>query len=429
MNVIGRGQPGGALGTADAGEIITKAAQSISPDGKKVLVLIPDHTRTCPLPMIVRELRAAVAPRARSLDFLIALGTHQPLNEHRIDKLLGIEPGRRGKVLGDSRVFNHRWDDRSALTAVGTLSARQVEQITGGKFALDVTVTINKLVLDYDIVLVACPVFPHEVVGFSGGAKYFFPGICGEEMVNFFHWLAAVITNPRIIGVKDNPVRAALEAAADMLKVEKFGLCMVVAGHDLAGLYFGPLRAAWSEAADLSSRVHITYLDRTFSSVLSGAPEMYDDLWVGGKCMYKLEPVVADGGELIIYGPHIREISHTHGKIIRQIGYHVRDYYLSQWDKFKKYHWAVIAHTTRLRGIGTYENGVEKPRIKVTLATGIDEATCRKINLGYRDPVSIDTSYWQNHEDDGRLYVPRAGEALYRLKDPPAWQKPYTICN
>jgi nickel-dependent lactate racemase len=224
--------------------------------------------------------------------------------------------------------------------------------------------------------------------------------------------------------VKDNPVRATLEAAADMVKVQKLGLCMVVTDQELAGLYFGPLREAWSDAADLSAKVRVTYLDRTFTSILSRAPEMYGDLWVGGKCMYKLEPVVADGGELIIYAPHISEVSYTHGRIIRQIGYHMRDYYLAQWEKFKEYPWLVLAHTTRLRGIGTYENGVEKPRIQVTLATGIDEATCRKINLGYRAPASIDISYWQDHEAEGRLYVPKAGETLYRLKNPPAWQKP-----
>ena len=62
---------------------------------------------------------------------------------------------------------------------------------------------------------------------------------------------------------------------------------------------------------------------------------MYDELWIAGKCMYKLEPVVADGGELIIYAPHVDEISVTHGKHIEEIGYHCRDYFLKQWDQFK----------------------------------------------------------------------------------------------
>ena len=150
---------------------------------------------------------------------------------------------------------------------------------------------------------------------------------------------------------------------------------------------------------------------------------MYDDLWVGAKCMYKMEPVVADGGELIIYAPHIAEISASHGKVIEEVGYHTRDYFLAQWDAFKHYPWGVLAHSTHVRGIGTYENGVERCRIQVTLATGIPEKICRKVNLGYRDPASIDIADWQGKEAQGRLYVPKAGEMLYKLKHPPAWQR------
>ena len=150
---------------------------------------------------------------------------------------------------------------------------------------------------------------------------------------------------------------------------------------------------------------------------------MYDELWVGGKCMYKLESVVADGGELIIFAPHLKEVSVTHGRILKQIGYHTRDYFLAQWEQFKDYPWGILAHATHVKGIGTYENGVERPRIQVILATGIPEETCRQINLGYRDLDSIDVSQWEGREDEGRLYVPRAGEMLYKLKDPPAWQK------
>ena len=150
---------------------------------------------------------------------------------------------------------------------------------------------------------------------------------------------------------------------------------------------------------------------------------MYDDLWTGAKCMYKMESVVADGGELIIYAPHITEISYTHGKIIRQIGYHTRDYFLWQWERFKDYPWGVLAHSTHVRGIGSMEGETEIPRIQVTLATGIDEPTCRQINLGYRDPDSIDVSWWADHQSDSRLYVPKAGEMLYKLTNPPEWQR------
>ena len=396
----------------------------MSVGGKRVLVLLPDHTRSCPLPMITRQLHAALAPKAAKLDFLIALGTHPPLSEEQIDRLLGVPAAaQREKTFPGSGFFNHRWNDPAALKTIGTLAAARIRQITGGKFAMDVPVTINKLVFDYDVVLVVGPVFPHEVVGFSGGSKYFFPGICGAELLNFFHWLGAVITNPKIIGTKRTPVRSTLEAAADMLHFEKHALCMVVTEHELAGLFFGPSGRAGRPRRTCPTSCTSPTWTGPFDSVLSRAPKMYDDLWTGGKCMYKMEPVVADGGELIIYAPHITEISFTHGRVIEQIGYHTRDYFLAQWDTLKHFPWGVLAHSTHVRGIGTYENGVEKCRIRVTLATGIPEEICRRINLGYRDPASIDISHWQGHEADGRLYVPQAGERLYKLKNPPAWQR------
>ena len=427
MTVVGSGQSDTCLSDPQIAEIIEAAAGRIDPAGKRILVIIPDHTRSCPLGAIVRSLREAIGPRAKKLDFLIALGTHPPLNDLQIDSLLDIELGRRSEVLGDSEVFNHDWKDPGALTTIGTLKAEQIREITGGAsagFELDIDVTINKRIFDYDLLMVAGPVFPHEVVGFSGGAKYFFPGICGAELLNFFHWLGALITIPRMIGCKRTPVRATLEAAVDMISAPTCLLAMVVKGRELAGLYFGDLREAWSAAVDLSSEVHITYVDRPYDSVLSQAPTMYDELWVGAKCMYKMEPVVADGGELIVYAPHITEIAEAHGRVIRQVGYHTLEYFLKQWDRFKDYPWGVLAHSTHVRGIGSYDDGVEKPRINVTLATGIPEDICREINLGYRDPAGIDISHWADGEDAGRLYVPKAGEMLYRLKNPPDWAKP-----
>ena len=426
MSVIGEGQAGVVLADDAVRRIVAAAAEGIDPAGKRVLVVIPDHTRTCPLPQIARELHAAVAPRAKKLDFLIALGTHPPLDEEAIDRLLGCPPGRRGDLLPGSEVFNHEWDNPSALATIGRLSRERVAELTPPethRFARDIDVTINRRVLDYDAVLICGPVFPHEVVGFSGGAKYFFPGICGPELLNFFHWLGALITCPKIIGTKHTPVRRVLNEALGMVAVEHFALCMVVGGGKLVGLHFGGVREAWSAAADLSDQVHVTYVDEPFSSVLSQAPPMYDELWVGAKCMYKMEPVVADGGELIIYAPHLSEISVTHGKVIREIGYHCLPYFLDQWERFKDYPWGVLAHSTHVRGIGTCEGGVERPRIRVTLASRVGEDLCREVSLGYRDPASIDISEWEGHEADGRLYVPKAGEMLHKLADPPAWQR------
>jgi nickel-dependent lactate racemase len=162
--------------------------------------------------------------------------------------------------------------------------------------------------------------------------------------------------------------------------------------------------------------VHIHWVEKPYKQVLSVLPRMYDEIWVGAKGMYKMEPVIDDGGEVIIYAPHIKKFSATHGATIKEVGYHVRDYFVKQWERFKEYPWGVLAHSTHLRGVGTFENGVEVPRIQVTLATGIPEDECLAVNLGYRDPAKIVIKDWEGNEEDGLLLVPRAGEYLYRLR-------------
>jgi nickel-dependent lactate racemase len=159
-------------------------------------------------------------------------------------------------------------------------------------------------------------------------------------------------------------------------------------------------------------------VDRPFRRVLSIMPEMYDDLWTAAKGMYKLEPVVADGGDVVIFAPHITEVSYTHGAIIDEIGYHCRDYFLAQWERFKRYPGGVLAHSTHVKGAGRYDaaTGIETPRIAVTLATGIPESRCRRINLGYLDPASVRPDEWDKREGEEMLVVRRAGEMLYRLR-------------
>jgi nickel-dependent lactate racemase len=195
---------------------------------------------------------------------------------------------------------------------------------------------------------------------------------------------------------------------------------MVLQGSNLHGCYFGEYREAFEAAADLSAQLNIIQVERPFRSVLSQPSEMYDDLWTAAKAMYKTEPAVADGGEVIIYAPHITEISYTHGKLIDQIGYHVRDYFLKQWERFKDQPGGILAHSTHVKGMGSYdaETGVESPRIQVTLATGIPEERCRLVNLGYADYRTLDPAAWDGRESEGLLRVPHAGEMLYRLKNP-----------
>ncbi len=413
---------GGSVSDAQVAEVVSQACPAKDYRGKKVLLIVPDGTRTAPVGLLFKTLHREIGSVTKSFDILVALGTHQPMSDAAICQRLEISETERRSAYGQVRFFNHAWDNPEALTKVGAIPAEEISQLTDGLFAMEVPVEINRLVYDYDQVIIVGPVFPHEVVGFSGGNKYLFPGVGGPEILNFFHWLGAVVTNPMIIGNKWTPVRKVVDRAGALVKANKLCFCMVVdPAKKLAGLTVGSPEAAWDEASELSRRIHITYKDRPFHTILSCAPEMYDEIWTAGKCMYKLEPVLADDGELIIYAPHITEISVTHGAIIERIGYHCRDYFLKQWDKFKHEPWGVLAHSTHVRGIGKYENGVEKCRAQVTLATQIPEEKCRKINLGYRDLKKINIEDYANREDEGVLLVRKAGEMLYHLKNPPKW--------
>lgn len=414
---------GATLGEAEVQEVVEAACPPKWAAGRRLLLIVPDLTRTAPVGLLFKRLFSRVGAEAAAFDVIFALGTHPPMSEEAMLRRLEITAEEKRSRYAKVGLFNHAWDDPAALVEVGVIAAGEIEELTGGLFSMEVPVRVNRLALAYDELVLVGPVFPHEVVGFSGGNKYLFPGISGPEVLNFFHWLGAVVTNARIIGNKWTPVRRVVDRAASLVPVPKRAFCLVVEGPAFCGLFAGAPEAAWERASDLSARLHITVKPRPFHTILSCAPRMYDELWVGGKCMYKLEPVLADGGELIIYAPHIEEVSVTHGRLIEEVGYHCRDYFLKQWDRFKDYPWGVLAHSTHVYGQGEFEDGLERPRARVTLATGIPESVCRKINLGYRDPKSIQPEAFADREEAGILLVPKAGERLFQLQNPPEWAR------
>jgi nickel-dependent lactate racemase len=415
--ITGRGATTTILLDDDVAGLLMESLTPLDLDGKRVLVIIPDGTRTAPIPLIYRLLQEQLGLRVARLDFLIALGTHKPMDEAAIDRLVGMPAAERAMRYPNSAIVNHRWELAESFVTIGTIPEAETAALTGGLLAADVPVALNRLIFDYQQLIVCGPVFPHEVAGFSGGAKYFFPGIAGAAIINFTHWLGALVTSMDTIGVKDTPVRRVIHRAASCIDRPVLLLAMVLKGRDLHGLYAGPLAETWSAAADLSAQLNIAYKPRPFHSVLSMASPIYEDLWTAAKAMYKTEPVVADGGEVIIYAPHITEVSYTHGALIDQIGYHVRDYFTKQWERFAGVPGGILAHSTHVKGHGSYDGatGVEHPRIAVTLATGIPEERCRRINLGYRDYRTLDAAQWRGREDEGLLLVERAGEVLYRL--------------
>jgi lactate racemase len=406
----------GAVSLAQAAQVVQKYFADANYTGKRVLLIVPDNTRSGPIGEIFQMIFEGLEGKAARVGVLFALGTHQPMTEQQMCKRLALTPEQRKGRYAGVKFINHEWDKPETFRSIGIIPADKIGEISDGLFREAVDVAVNKIIFDYDELLILGPVFPHEVVGFSGGHKYLFPGIAGAEIINFFHWLGAVVTNPWINGNVDTPTRKIVEAAAAMISIPRKLFAVVAVDSQLKGLFIGEVAEAWRQAAELSRQVHIVYTDRTYHTVLGIAPEMYDDIWTAGKVMYKLEPILADGATLIIYAPHITEVSYTHGKILDQIGYHTRDYFLKQWDRFKNFPHGVIAHSTHVKGIGTYTDGVEKPRVRVVLATRIPRSRCAKINLGYLDPDSIRVEDYRNRQGEGVLVVDHAGEMLHRLR-------------
>ncbi len=435
------GGPEGVLAPDTVRNFVRKQFDAVGIEGRSVCVLVPDATRTCPLPLLMSAVHAALHGRVSRLTVVVALGTHAGLDERALSRLLGHPVGELANHYPGVVVRNHEWWDTATFAPVGTIPAERIAELSDGMVRQSVDVRINRAVIDHDVTLIVGPVFPHEVVGFSGGNKYLFPGIGGREVIDLSHWLGALITSARIIGVQGvTPVRALIDEAASLVPGERLALCVVTRsgsqvlggdwsmrgrqldprtahegdGAELHAATFGEPRAAWAAAAEISALTHVRYLDAPVGRVLSLIPDRYGDMWTGAKGFYKVEPVVADGGQVVLYAPHIRTISTTHSDIAT-IGYHCRDYFVKQWDRFKDFPWAELAHSTHLRGAGTYdERNGERDRVTVTLATGIPEQQVRAVNLDYLDPASVDPAAWA--EDPDTMVVPDAGEDLYRLR-------------
>jgi len=414
----------GFIGTFDSdlskkeiSEFIAKALETIDFSGKKITLVIPDGTRSCPLPLILSIFYDAISPTAKSLSALIALGTHAPMSLEAIDKFLAGENQSSIQKYPKMKVFNHEWWDPSTFAHLGVITAEEISEISLGEITSEVPISINRLITESDLVIIIGPVFPHEVVGFSGGAKYLFPGVSGQEMIDSSHWLGAIISSAEIIGTLGvTPVREMINLAASKIEVPLLALCLVVetGSSTISSLSFGAPHTAWEYASAVSAKKHIRFLDKPMKRVVSIIPLRYQDIWTAAKGMYKVEPIIQDGGEVILFAPHIDEFSITH-KELEDIGYHCREYFSSQMEKFEGVSKTLMAHSSHLRGAGSFSPAKgEQCRITVTLSTGISKNRTESMNLKYLDPSVFFLSDYEN--DSETLINENAGEILYRLK-------------
>lgn len=393
-------------------EIIHAALDVVQP-GERVLAIIPDKTRDDNTHVLFPIATEFLTKRGvASFDALVAQGTHPPMSETQ----------KRTKIGADNfagQVFDHRWDDPNELITLGELSAETVKELTNGLIENAVPVSINKLLAPgiYDTVLVFGATVPHEVAGFAGGAKYFFPGVAGPELTHTTHWLGALAGIENIIGQVDTPTRRLIEAATDLIDARIISLNTVVSrtsDDELVtyALFTGDIREAFRRAAEVSRQVHIRYTGRKYKRVVALLDPHYDELWVGGKASYKLGAIIEEGGELIVYAPHLTRLSETHGALIEKYGYapleSVRD--MLGVSRELRENLCIAAHLAHVAYAGRLdERGKVVPRYKITMATGLDEETCRRVNLGYLDHRTFEMA-----PDDDTLIVKDAGRDLYQ---------------
>src|SRR5262245_44142080 len=398
-------------------QIVRDALAGVRP-GTRVLAVIPDKTRDDNTDLLFPMISQALAARgAGRLDALVAQGTHPPMTD--AEKRVKI-----GADLADlplfGEVFDHHWDRPSELTTLGTLTGDEVSRLTGGLMRQEVPIQLNVLLAPgvYDLILVIGAVVPHEVAGFAGGAKYFFPGVAGPELTHLTHWLGALATIEKVIGRVETPTRHVIEAAADRVTTPVIGFTSVStrtdAGLGTHALFTGNLRETVRQAAAVSAQVHVRYTGRRYRRVIALLDEHYDEMWVGGKASYKLGAIVEDGGELVIYAPHLTGISTTHGRLIEKYGYapleEVREM-VDGSDELRA-NLCVAAHLAHVSYAGRLgADGRIEPRYRITLASSIPEQTCRQVRLGYAPFASIDVD--AARRDPDTLVVEHAGRDLY----------------
>ena len=422
VDLVGFGSPDADLSAEELRRIVEDAIVRIGP-GARVLAIVPDKTRDDNTDILFPFATEFLKSKAvEKLDVLIAQGTHISMTAAEKQAKIGFGDGEKISDLG--RVYDHNWSSRDALVQIGELGVEQVKAITNGLYEKPIALTINKLLApgNYDHVLIFGATVPHEVAGFAGAAKYFFPGVAGPELTHATHWLGALAGIENTIGRIETPTRHLIEAAAVFVDAQVIAFTTVVTRDDddrlrTHGLFAGDFRASLRAGAEISKAVHIKYTGRKYRRVVALLDEHYDELWVGGKASYKLGGVIEDGGELIIYAPQMRCISETHGEIIERYGYAAVEKMqelVAESGELEE-NLCVAAHLAHVAYAGRHnEHGEIVPRYNITLASEIDEATCRRVNLGYMDYHNFRREDYENDLDT--LIVENAGRDLYLVE-------------
>ncbi len=374
--------------------------------GQRVTLIAPDDTRTFDA-RVFHALVDALRARGGEVTVLIATGTHSAMSEAAIAKFFATD-----RMAAPPVFVNHDCD--GALDLAGTLTAAEVESISGGRIRKEIPIRLHPLVNGSDCVVILGPVFPHEVMGISAGAKYLMPGVSGREVIDETHYLGALHAVSRTIGRVETPMRRMIERASEFVTTPVFHVAFVIGrGGETNGVFVGGLVDAQREAAKLSLEVNVVRTERLDKTVVAVMPKKYNEMWTAGKGSYKLGQVVEPGGRLIIVAPHITAVAEHHPDV-EKLGYHCMEYLQGIGATNGDYELSAVAHSSHVAGDGTYKDGVETLRARRYFATGISPERCERLGVGYLPPEEFGEEQLRALEaDPDTLVVRNAGEVLY----------------
>lgn len=405
------GSPTTVLSDQDIRDGLKKALDKIGPR-KKVLAIPPDITRYYSKAGLITEL-AWEYYRDKLTDVLPALGTHAAMTDAEISKMFGSVPASLFRV--------HDW--RNDVLTLGEVPASYIESVSGGKVAYSWPVQVNRLLVEggFDLILSPGQVVPHEVIGMANYNKNVFVGTGGPEGINKSHFLGAAYGMEKIMGRADTPVRKALNYASDHIASQLPILYIqTVIGRDsqgelvVRGLYIGDDVECFLKASELSLQVNFEMLDEPLDKVVVFLePEEFKSTWLGNKSIYRTRMAIADGGELIVLAPGLKEFGEDGeiDRLIRKYGYQTTPEILRavETNEDLRQNLSAAAHLI---------HGSTEGRFSMTYCPGhLSREEIESVNYGYAPLDEMMLRYDPAKLVDGMNEMPD-GERVFYISNP-----------
>ncbi len=390
--IVADGAPDRALNEADIEQHLRRYLETVGIP-RRVLLVPPDHTRLYSgAGTITAVLYRLLCRACEAVHIMPALGTHAPMSEAQVRMMFG-----ESIPLSAFRV--HDW--RRETVAVGELPAAFLAEVSGGRVELPMQVVVNRALVEggYDRIVSIGQVVPHEVAGMANYTKNICIGLGGPDMIHKSHFLGAACNMETIMGRTETPVRRVLDEAfgrfPNRLPIDFVLTVMQEHGADLhmRGLFIGD-GDAFEQAAALSRRVNLTLLETPPAKMVAYlTPKEFASTWLGNKAIYRTRMAIADGGELIVLAPGVREFGEdaTIDKLIRKYGYRGTPATLkavAEQDDLRA-NLSAAAHLI---------HGSTEGRFSVTYCTGVDGLTRKEV-----ESVGFD---WAPYEEMRRTYDP-----------------------